>query len=100
MKTPLKVKKKFENKIWVVGRYEGSFFMGRTCKIDQSEMVSFITEQGDYKITPFSNIEEIKKISFKDRLTRPSIVTRLSTKKSLSATEKLIVEALKDINKS
>ncbi len=100
MKTPLKVKKKFENEIWVVGRHEGSFFIGRTCKIEQSETVSLITANGVSKVVPFDSIREIKKISFENKLSRPIIVSTLFTKKKLSATEKLIIQTLKDINKS
>lgn len=100
MKKPLKVKKKFENNLWVVGRYEGRFFIGRTCKIDQIEMASIITGDGNFKMILFNDIEEIKKISFHEKLSKPNITSSLSSRKKLSTTEKSIVEILNDINRS
>lgn len=61
---PTKKKYKFINKIWVTGFFNDLEIIGRTCLINNEEMVIIIDENSRSMIISYHEIDELNKFSF------------------------------------
>ena len=64
MKNPTKKKYKFINKIWVTGFFNDLEIIGRTCLINNEEMVIIIDENSKSMVISYHEIIGLNKFSF------------------------------------
>lgn len=90
-----KNKKLFVPNKWVIGNFQGIDFIGRTIRINEEEIVSYINEFGLTKTVRFNEIKIVKllTVDFKTKIK----VKKQKTKQS-SAIEDLIIRAITTIN--
>jgi hypothetical protein len=95
MKSNLKFK--FITSIWITGNFNGEYVIGRTCMLDGQKTLAIVTESGALQLVLFDSVQSPKKLTIINN-TKPRITTSFFQKPKITASEKLIIDALNSIN--